>query len=859
MWKAFLALFFLFTSVTYGATEKLTFKKGWNLAGSFLSFSLGEFSNVTSIKTVWLWNGNGWKVWSPDKKILNLITFYGLPLAKEVEQGEGFWINSNEDGEVSVCGTASYNFTFNLPGKGWYLLSPPVEKEIKVKTLFSSDSVVSLWKWESGSWKVWSPSKEIMELVKNYGLSSFDFVKPSEGFWINLKDSLKLSFSSKGNEKTYLNFLILEDKTLLPVSSAVVKKPDGKKLLLSGWSLKLPLESGIYTFYRDGFENCTVHYTKTDKIGDCFVAKDKTIVVFLRKSEEKLPFPMPYLNDGELLLSFQNLISPEAIAPKPIAASSALTKEEGSIVVKNMNPQEDYTVSVILMPGNSIEWNGKGKPLYYFAVNIEDPNGNFVEEAKGEFEAKPIVHLNGVKLNFNYFYLYEKAEDGWHPVCKVDLINDTLKPSSYASELSDFLIVGYTDNDTLNFSCKVVDEYGNPVKNAVVVSDSKVVFSANEKGEISAVLPPSTSKLLIFSPGYQLVELTPPYPQVIKLKKLEKEISPYELSFYYKFPSPVYADVSEKGKVIYFFTFQGTVYSLTGNEIEKEFQLPNGYVYKSVTSTENGFTGALLNFDGTVFHYDASKKELYSANLSDVLFDSYYSYYPPISCSNVIYFTLVEQNGKGYVLPTKFSNGNFLFYSPVELEEEEMIDGGACLGNSLIAGTFNWKTGSGRILKVEPSGEISLDINAEGIKAEPLLLPDGSTVFGSCNGTIYRVANNQILTKKNLGNFCIYRLSLLDSNSIALSTSKGVIILDSALDEIQDIPTSSPVTGKVFSYGDTFVFSSIDGTVYVGDKPIARLERKVVGYNLISGNVLLIQATGGEVLGLKLPEWGEQW
>jgi hypothetical protein len=443
-------------------------------------------------------------------------------------------------------------------------------------------------------------------------------------------------------------------------------------------------------------------------------------------------------------------------------------------------------------------------------------------------------------------------------VCKVDLVNDSLKPSGYASKLSDFLIVGYTEEDTVKLSGKVVDENGNPVKDAVVVSDSKAIFSANETGEISAVFPPETSKLLVFAPGYQPIELNPPYPDVINLKKTEEVFSPFELDFYYQFPSPVYADIIKKEGNLYFFTSYGTIYSLkNGNGIEEKFQLPEGYIYRSVTSFKDGFIGALLNVGGTIFYYDLNEKSLYSTNVSDVLFDSYYSYYSPVACGNVVYFMLTKQTGEGYILPAKFSDGEFLFSSPVQLEKGEMIDGGGCLEENLIAGTFNLETGDGRILEINSSGELLSGVNTEGVKAEPLLLSDGSIVYGSCNGTIYRVKGGQVLVQKSIGSFCIYRLSLLKDDFIALSTDKGVVIIDDTLNKVESILTDSPVTGKVFSYGDTFVFSTIGGTVYAGNKPVVHLERDVINYNLINES-LFIQTAGGEVLSFKLPEGGGQ-
>ena len=66
---------------------------------------------------------------------------------------------------------------------GWNLVG--IGKNISVTDLSDLGNINTVWKWNNGNWTIWSPKSTIMNLIKNYGLSSITEINAGEGFWVN--------------------------------------------------------------------------------------------------------------------------------------------------------------------------------------------------------------------------------------------------------------------------------------------------------------------------------------------------------------------------------------------------------------------------------------------------------------------------------------------------------------------------------------------------------------------------------------------------------------------------------------------------------------------------------------------------
>jgi hypothetical protein len=83
--------------------------------------------------------------------------------------------------------------------KGWNLLGAPCRIEV---SNFQKDGIKTVWKWKDCGWQVYSPDENIQNLLKAYGIPSFDAVEPLEGFWVNAERNMKINVTgcSLGNE-----------------------------------------------------------------------------------------------------------------------------------------------------------------------------------------------------------------------------------------------------------------------------------------------------------------------------------------------------------------------------------------------------------------------------------------------------------------------------------------------------------------------------------------------------------------------------------------------------------------------------------------------------------------------------------
>jgi len=93
--------------------------------------------------------------------------------------------------------------------KGWNLVSLPINTEIPI-TEFNQSSVKIIWKWDNykKEWMVWSPNKNILNLIKKYKFEIIKNISGKDGFWIYVNNKLD-KFLNINNPINQINYLTL--------------------------------------------------------------------------------------------------------------------------------------------------------------------------------------------------------------------------------------------------------------------------------------------------------------------------------------------------------------------------------------------------------------------------------------------------------------------------------------------------------------------------------------------------------------------------------------------------------------------------------------------------------------------------
>jgi len=90
-------------AVTFNAqADNVKLDKGWNLVGSSCEITQSEISKP-EIHTVWSWEGNYWKAYSPNEDIQKLLSAYGIPKLDVIPKFKGFWVYATSKTSVNLC------------------------------------------------------------------------------------------------------------------------------------------------------------------------------------------------------------------------------------------------------------------------------------------------------------------------------------------------------------------------------------------------------------------------------------------------------------------------------------------------------------------------------------------------------------------------------------------------------------------------------------------------------------------------------------------------------------------------------------------------------------------------------------
>lgn len=188
-------------SLTPQDTKKIS--SGWNL----LSYPLvpassspeSLFSGISSnILSVWKWQDGKWAVWIPEsqmstKDFTTYLAAKGFSLLSVLDNGDGFWVNTNADLTLDMSGTKAGDTSISL-GSGWSLIGVKDPETVTIDELLGdqADKIDSVWKWKGNKWAVYLPAGNTDAYATEKGFSLLKDIQFGEGFWVNCTQAVKL-------------------------------------------------------------------------------------------------------------------------------------------------------------------------------------------------------------------------------------------------------------------------------------------------------------------------------------------------------------------------------------------------------------------------------------------------------------------------------------------------------------------------------------------------------------------------------------------------------------------------------------------------------------------------------------------
>ena len=156
----------------------ISFTSHWNLV------SISNGSAVISIEdalapimddiiSVWAYDNGIWRVYDPiNPEFTNLY---------EVESGQGLWINTRENIELTIPGATPLDAIYL--DKGWNLVgfNSSTSQDIADAVSSIAENVISVWTYQDEQWEVYDPL--------NPGFSNLETMEQGHGYWINTRAS----------------------------------------------------------------------------------------------------------------------------------------------------------------------------------------------------------------------------------------------------------------------------------------------------------------------------------------------------------------------------------------------------------------------------------------------------------------------------------------------------------------------------------------------------------------------------------------------------------------------------------------------------------------------------------------------
>lgn len=178
------------TTIISGAMDyTLAVADGWSLISAPISFQVAShLADSAKYTSVWKWANNTWAVYlAGEVSPGTYAASKGFSQLVTINPGEGFWVKATGTSSVTISGVPVYGeLTVN---NGWNLLGLKSTQATTVANFIAGKTgIVSLWKWENGTWAVNLPGEgdQGAAYAASKGFSQLTTIAPGEGFWVNM-------------------------------------------------------------------------------------------------------------------------------------------------------------------------------------------------------------------------------------------------------------------------------------------------------------------------------------------------------------------------------------------------------------------------------------------------------------------------------------------------------------------------------------------------------------------------------------------------------------------------------------------------------------------------------------------------
>jgi hypothetical protein len=150
--------------------------------------------NVTS---AWKWVDGKWAVYLPGDEDggAAYASSKGFGQLTEIGCGEGFWVNSSINQNLSVSGSQLADTSCSLT-EGWNLIGLKSDEAKSIADFVSGNetNIASIWKWEGSNWAVYLPAENDggTAYAQSKGFTLLENIEPGEGFWVNASQQITL-------------------------------------------------------------------------------------------------------------------------------------------------------------------------------------------------------------------------------------------------------------------------------------------------------------------------------------------------------------------------------------------------------------------------------------------------------------------------------------------------------------------------------------------------------------------------------------------------------------------------------------------------------------------------------------------
>ena len=186
-----------------GESVPADIKAGWNLLSLYLEPLNTNIDSVLAgikdkIASAWKWEDDNWSVYLPDfsqEEVLAYISPRGFNQITDISSGEGFWVNSDTEQNLTVQATLPAN-PFHILASGWNLIGRKNNETQLITDYISGnvDSIISIWKWDNNkaNWAVYLPGGGTEEYATVKGFQIISMIDPGDGIWVNCTEPITL-------------------------------------------------------------------------------------------------------------------------------------------------------------------------------------------------------------------------------------------------------------------------------------------------------------------------------------------------------------------------------------------------------------------------------------------------------------------------------------------------------------------------------------------------------------------------------------------------------------------------------------------------------------------------------------------